>query len=225
MSNKSETLSHINQQPLSVADAILARRSVRHYLPIAVPTDLLDQLLNLSLEAPTSWNLQDRHLVVVQGRDGLAALTAATGGQPQPQEAPIIVVFLADLSARKRDCSLIWEMARNKGAWTDEFAALIETTSDTFQMNLERRGLLREYSVKDAMIAASFFMLAASSIGLATSPMNGWDEMLVKRAIGIEDQSDIAVALLVSLGYAANAPLHPGRQDRSKNIFFERFIQ
>lgn len=208
---------------LDVPTAIRSRRTIRHYRVEPVPDRLLAELIDLALEAPSSWNIQDRHLVVVRSKDGLAALTDATGGQPQPQEAPVMIVFLADLAAHTRDRSDIWQTARENGAWSEEFISFFSAASQQFQEALAARGALREYAIKDAMIAASFFMLAAESYGLATSPMNGWDEALVKRAIGIEGRDDLAVALLVSLGHPAETRKHPGRQRRDLNVFGERF--
>lgn len=221
MSSASPSSCNFQQSALSVPAAIKARRSVRHYLPDPVPSELLEQVLDLALEAPSSWNLQDRRLVVVRSSEGKAALVEATGGQPQPQQAPVMIVFLADLAAHKRDCSPIWKTACEHAAWTAEFTMLVQTASVAFQSDLEQRGLLREYAVKDAIISASFLMLAAASFGLATSPMNGWDEQLVKRAVGVGGREDLAVALLVSLGYAATQPRHPGRQQRNLNVFHE----
>lgn len=207
---------------LSVPDAIRQRRAVRHYLPDPVAPATLDELIELTLAAPSSWNLQDRHLVVVTSEQGRRALADATGGQPQPQEAPVMVAFLADCQAHTRDRSDIWSLARANGAWTPEFAAFFAAESQAFQEALAARGALREYAIKDAMIAASFFMLAAQSRGLATSPMNGWDEALVKQAIGAEHRDDLAVALLVSLGHATKRPLPPGRRPAEMNVFRER---
>jgi nitroreductase len=205
----------------TVAEAIRERRTIRHYLPKAVPPEILHELLELALEAPSSWNLQDRSIVVVTSDAGRGALTQATGGQPQPRECPVMLVFLADLFAHKRDHTDIWEAARRSCAWNDEYIRFCASKSREFQEKLAARGKLREYAIKDAMIAASFFLLAAQSYGLATSPMNGWEEDAVKKAIGAEDREDLAVALLVSVGYAAETRLHPGRRATDRNVFFE----
>ncbi|MCG8317725.1 MAG: nitroreductase family protein [Pseudomonadales bacterium] len=212
---------HDENSVLSVPSAIMSRRSVRHYTSRPVPDELLDYLVELTLQAPSSWNLQDRHLVILRSQEKLLALAEATGGQPQPQEAPVMIVFVADLSAHKRDCSSIWDMALAKGAWSSDFAELVKAVSPQFQKNLEEKGLLREYAIKDAMIAASFFMLAATSLGLNTSPMNGWDEQAVKQTLDISHRDDLAIALLVSLGYAKNHPINPGRQEKKRNVFYE----
>lgn len=201
----------MTKSTLSVAQAIRTRRTVRHYRPDPVPEPLLDTLLALAVEAPTSWNLQDRSIVVVRSNEGRAGLVRATGGQPQPREAPLVLVFVAEPQAWRTDHTDVYEQARRRGAWSEEFTAMFAAASQSFQQNLGRLGLLREYAVKDAMIAASFVMLAATEMGLATSPMNGWDEAEVKKVIGIGDRDDLAVALLVAVGYPAEERLHPGR--------------
>ncbi|MET9338880.1 nitroreductase family protein [Nonomuraea sp. NPDC003804] len=208
---------------MSVADAIRTRRTVRHYRPDPVPRTALDTLLELAVQAPTSWNLQDRSIVVVTDDDGRKGLTWATDGQPQPQEAPVILVFVAEPQAWRDDHSDVYEQARGNGAWNEEFIAMFSEASRAFQEGLDRRGLLREYAIKDAMIAASFVMLAATEMGLATSPMNGWDEDRVKKVIGIDDRDDLAIALLVSVGYPAGQPRHPGRRALARNVFHERY--
>jgi len=207
---------------LPVAQAIRERRTVRHFLPRLIEPVILHELLELTLEAPSSWNLQDRLIVVVQSKAGLAALTEASGGQPQPQECPVMLVFLADLAAHKRDRSEIWQAARTAQAWSEEFITFFAAKSQEFQEQLEANGRLREYAIKDAIIAASFCMLAAQSYGLATSPMNGWEESAVKRAIGAGDREDLAGALLLAIGYPAEARRHPGRLPMVRGVFQEK---
>ncbi|MFJ2595287.1 nitroreductase family protein [Streptomyces erythrochromogenes] len=208
---------------MSVAEAIRTRRTVRHYRPDPIPQATLDALLDLAVEAPTSWNLQDRSIVAVLGDEGRAGLAWATGGQPQPQEAPVVLVFVAEPQAWRDDHSDVHEQARCSGAWNDEFIEMFSAASRAFQKDLDQRGLLREYAVKDAVIAASFVMLAATEMGLATSPMNGWDEAKVKKVIGIGGRDDLAIALLVSVGYPAEGRCHPGRRARERNVFRESY--
>ncbi|WP_406283185.1 nitroreductase family protein [Embleya sp. NBC_00896] len=213
----------MNNRTASVAEAIRTRRTIRHYLPDPVPADALDTLLELAVEAPTSWNLQDRSIVVVTDDAGRAGLIAATGGQPQPQEAPVLLVFVAEPQAWRAERADVYEQARRNGAWNDEFVAMFAAASEEFQEGLAARGLLREYAIKDAMIAATYVLLAATELGLATSPMNGWDEGLVKEAIGIGDRDDLAIALIVSVGRPAEQRPHPGRRAADRNVFHGRY--
>ncbi|MFF8974899.1 nitroreductase family protein [Streptomyces sp. NPDC014995] len=207
----------------TVSRIIRSRRSIRHYRPDPVPAPLLRELVDLALEAPSSFNLQARSVVTVTGEEGRKALTEATGGQPHPQEAPVMLVFVAEPGAWREDRGDVWDTATRLGAWSERFAVASPDDARLFHENLWRRGLEREYAVKDAMIAASFLMIAAHAAGLATSPMNGWDEDEVKKAIGAEGRDDLHIALLMPLGYPAETRLHPGRRDRSLTVFSETY--
>ncbi|MEU6171063.1 nitroreductase family protein [Streptantibioticus parmotrematis] len=207
----------------TVSRVIRSRRSIRHYRPDPVPSSTLRELIGLALEAPSSFNLQGRSVVTVTGEQGRAALVKATNGQPHPQEAPVMLVFVAESGAWREDRGDVWETARSRGAWSERFAAASPEDARAFYGKLSARGLEREYAVKDAMIAASFLMVAAQSAGLATSPMNGWDEDEVKKAIGIEGRDGLHIALLMPLGYPAETRLHPGRRDHALTCFSESY--
>ncbi|WP_030374927.1 nitroreductase family protein [Streptomyces rimosus] len=209
--------------PLSVPEAVRTRRSIRHYLPDPLPPEQLTELLSLTLEAPSSWNVQARSVVAVSDQEGRDGLVRATGGQPHPGGAPVTLVFVAASRAWREDLGDIYERARDNGAWNEQFAAGFSQASLDFHKDLEARGLLREYAVKDAVIAATYAMLAAASMGLASSPMNGWDEAEVKKVIGIEDRDDLHIALLLPVGRAAEERRHPGRRPLARHAFDGRY--
>ncbi|MGC5343955.1 nitroreductase family protein [Streptomyces sp. DT24] len=205
--------------PLTVPQAIHARRAVRHYLPDRIPAAQLTELLELTLEAPSSFNIQARSVVVVSDQRGRSGLTWATGGQPHPEEAPVTLVFVGSSRAWSEDLSDIHGQAGRNGAWNDQYIAGFPQATLDFYEDQEKRGLLRECAIKDAMIAATHAMIVAASMGLATSPMNGWDEAKVKQVIGIEDRDDLHIALLLPVGKPAENRRHPGRRPLGRNAF------
>ena len=211
----------MSSQRLSVPDAIRARRTVRHYRPDPVPGALLEELLDLAVEAPSAWNMQDRSIVVVTGEAGREGLSWAAGGQPQPREAPVCLVFVAEPEAWREDHADVARQATDAGAWNAEFAAMFDSRAEFH--DLAERGLLRENAVKNAMISATYVMLAAASMGLAGAPMNGWDPAKVKKVIGLGDRDDLAIAVLVTIGYPAGPVPHPGRRPVACNVFFEQY--
>jgi nitroreductase len=211
----------MNAQILSVPAAIRARRTTRHYRPDPVPPNLLEELLDLAVEAPTAWNMQDRSIVVVTSESRRRDLANAAFGQPQPLEAPVVLVFVAETAAWEASNADIAELAGRNGAWNDEFTAMFDSRAEFHA--LQQRGLIRENAVKNAMIAATYVMLAATSLGLSCAPMNGWDPDLVKKAIGIGDRPDLAITVLVAVGYSDANPPHPGRRPRERTVFTERY--
>lgn len=208
---------------MSVSDAIRSRRSHRHFRSDSIPPHILGRLVELALEAPSAWNYQGRSIVVVSDLGGRLGLEAATGGQPHPREAPVVLVFLAELDAWRRDNTDVVDTARRNRAWTEDFIDGSVESSRQFQQDLLERGLDREYAVKDAVIAASFAMLAATESGLVSSPMNGWDESQVKAVVGVGDRDDIAVALLLPIGYEVETKRHPGRRPASSSVHKEKY--
>jgi nitroreductase len=59
----------------------------------------------------------------------------------------------------------------------------------------------RFWTTKQVMLAAMNFMLAAHAAGLATVPMEGFDEGRVKKILKIP--RDFIVPLIIPVGYAA----------------------
>lgn len=55
---------------------LLSRRSIRKYRPDALAPDILDQIVQAGLYAPSARNEQPWHLTVVNGHEPLARLTA-----------------------------------------------------------------------------------------------------------------------------------------------------
>lgn len=205
--------------PLDVPTAILQRRAHKQFKSDEIPADLLYRLVELTVSAPSSWNLQDWRIILVQDEAQRQALSEAAWGQQQIVQAPVTFVFAADPNAWKTDLDEIFTIANQSGAWNESRIDYLKNAIPQFQEKLGDKN--REYAIKDAIIAATHLMLAAESLGLATCPMNGWLEDKVKEVIGAAD-SDLAIALLIPVGYPADSPQNPGRLPLSHNVFRDR---
>lgn len=206
--------------PLDVPTAISQRRATKQFKSDPIPADLIKKLVELTVAAPSSWNLQDWRIVLVEDEAQRQALSTAAFNQQQIVEAPVTFVFAADAKAWETDLTPIYEMGLETGAWTEQTIEYFKNTIPQFQGMLGQK--CREYAVKDAMIAATHLMLAAQSLGLSTCPMNGWIEDQVKAVIGAADNPELAIAVLVAVGYSTEVPKNPGRLPFSDNVFSER---
>jgi nitroreductase len=206
-------------QPLDVPTAILQRRSIKTFESTPIAPDVLKELVTLTVAAPSSYNLQDWRIVIIQDETQKAALTEACFGQQQPMQAPVTFVFAADPHAWKEDLTPIYQQGIESGAWTAATVEYFKSAIPKFQASLGAK--TREYAIKDAIIAATHLVLAAESLGLSTSFMNGWSEEKVKTAIGA-DNTDLAIAVIVPVGYAAASRSNPGRLPFDYNVFVDR---
>ncbi len=209
--------------PLDVPTSILQRRSIKSFKPDPIAPELLRQLVELTVAAPSSYNLQDWRIVVIQAPDQRAALGAACFNQPQIIQAPVNFVFAADVKAGERDITPIIEQGIQTGAWNEGTANYFKKAIPEFAVSLGDKA--REYAIKDAMIAATHAMLAAESLGLSTCMMNGWIEAKVKAVIGAENDPDLAIALVLPIGYAAEPRKNPGRMPLEFNVSLDRLDQ
>jgi nitroreductase len=207
-------------QALDVPSAIVQRRSIKTFKPDSISPDLLKQLVELTVAAPSSFNVQSWRIVLVQEETQKQALCAASWNQKQIIQAPVTFVFAADAAAGEKDLTPILEQGLATGAWNEGTVNYFRNAIPQFQAGLGDKR--REYAIKDAMIAATNLVLAAESLGLSTCFMNGWIEEKVKAIIGAENDPDIAIAVLVPVGYAAEPRLNPGRLPLSVNVSVDK---
>ncbi|WP_298073929.1 nitroreductase family protein [uncultured Corynebacterium sp.] len=181
---------------LTVTEAISSRRATRRYTYQAIPTEILDRVVENALEAPSAFNAQMRDLVVVQDQAVKQAIFDASG-QQQFLDAPVVFVVVGRSEVVPDDAEEVL------GAELTEKVRGFNGSASPEK--------LREIGIRDAMLVAGFLLLAAQEQGLATSPTTGWNEEGVKKAIGLEGRDDRSIALVVAAGYAKEEPTHPGR--------------
>lgn len=207
---------------LTVLEAVEKRRSIKSFQTTPIPETLLQKIFNAILSAPSSWNFQPARIVVIQSESQKKALAEACWGQKQIIEAPVTFVFAASIRGWEEKMDKILEEAVQRGAWSQNRANYIRENAPAFQNQLGDSE--REYAVKDAMISATHAALAAESLGLGSCFMNGWIEDNVKKVIGVEQDSDIAIALVMPIGYPAQQPKNPGRLPFNE-IFFTDHLE
>ncbi|KAF1044799.1 NADPH-dependent oxidoreductase [Xylophilus sp.] len=128
-----------------VLDNLLGHRSVRAFLPDALPAHALETLVAAAQSAPSSSNLQTWSVVAVESPEARARLVELTGNQKHIAQAPLFLAWLADLSRIQR----IAERAGREVAGTAYLEAFL-------------------LGAIDAALAAQNVVAAAPSLGLGT---------------------------------------------------------
>ncbi len=128
-----------------VLDLQLAHRSVRQFGTRAVTDAELDAVIAAAQSAPTSSNLQPWSVVAVRDPERKRRLAALAGQQRFVEQAPLFLVWIADLSRARR-------IAERAGAAVDA-ADYLETTIIGFV---------------DTALAAQNAVVAIESLGLGS---------------------------------------------------------
>ena len=211
--------------PLDTVTAIQQRRAIKSFKSDPIAPELLHQLVELTVAAPSSYNLQDWRIILVQDDAQKQALAEAAFGQPQITQAPVTFVFAADSSSWQDDALMaqIYQQGLDSGAWLQQTVDYFKGAIPQFMTALGTK--TREYAIKDAMIAATHTALAAEALGLSSCFMNGWLEDKVKAVIGAADQPNLEIALLLPIGYGAEPRKNPGRLPLSVNVSVDRLGQ
>ena len=216
-----------------VFQAIRDRRAVRRYSAKTVPDDLLLELLELANRAPSGFNLQPWHFIVVRDPNIKKLLSHVAMDQPQVVEAPVTVVFVANSRSWKEPYSRVLELGQQSGSLSERAHAMykkrVPTIFRTSPLGIFGFGkkivipILRlfrptpsavtshqeaiQYVRLQTMIAAATFMIAARGAGLDTSPMEGFDEDRLKRLLNIP--SYMSVPIIIPVGYALETSTSP----------------
>lgn len=131
--------------PNPVLQSLLAHRSVRAFDPAPLDEGTLEWLIAAAQSAPSSSNLQTWSVVAVQDPARKARLAELAGGQGHVRDAPLVLVWLADL-ARLRGLA--------------QQAQVPVEGADYLDSSL--------MGVIDAVLAAQNAVVAAQSLGLGT---------------------------------------------------------
>lgn len=122
---------------------LLSHRSVRAFSDRPLPEGLIETLVAAAQSAPSSSNLQTFSVVAVENPQTKARLAEIAGGQKHVVEAPLVLVWLADLARLE-------EIGRRAGHPTDALSFL-ETLF---------------VGIIDAALAAQNALVALESLGL-----------------------------------------------------------
>ena len=81
-----------------VLSTLLAHRSIRNYASTALPDGTIETLVAAAQSAPSSSNLQTWSVVAVSDPVRKSTLAEVAGGQKHILQAPIVLVWLAELN-------------------------------------------------------------------------------------------------------------------------------
>ena len=185
-----------------VLRCLFTHRTVRAYLPDALPPHTFETLVAAAQSAPSSSNLQLWSVIAVEDTGRKARLAQVAGGQAHIEQAPLFLVWLADLSRADR-------MAAARGR------------------TLEGCAYLESFVVAaiDAALAAQNAAAAAESLGLGTCYVGAMrnDPERVAAELGLPPRAMALFGLCVGYADPARSSAIKPRLPQTMVAFRERY--
>jgi nitroreductase len=190
------------KQELSFFSLIEERKSVRKYDPaVSISKEELIEILEAAGKAPSAWNLQHWHFVIIQGKEAQQRLLPIAYNQQQIVDASAVVAVLGDLKANE-NTDLVYNPLVEQGFMTQEIK---ETLANQIAQAYKNKQYARDAAFSNASLAAMQLMLAAKAKGWDTCPIGGFDTEQFVKQFNISDR--YVPVMLITIGKAA-APAH-----------------
>ncbi|RLN72498.1 hypothetical protein BBJ28_00004555 [Nothophytophthora sp. Chile5] len=213
--------------------AIQDRHATKAFTADPVPDETLAAILRLTQRAPTGFNTQPYACVLVREQADREKLGEAMldSNARKVKEAPVVAVFAADLGKA---------LAHDNGAPAD-FANNLPHFVRLFSGEGKVAGGIREcistavsplqavpsyvptmaWAFKQTTFAAATFLYAAQAHGVATCPMEGFDETRVRNALDIPDRYGVPVVICLGYENPAAKPVKASPRLAPTEIFFD----
>lgn len=173
----------------------------------AMSDALILELVRLATRAPTAYNLQNWRFVAVKTSESKARLRALAYNQAKVADAAVTFIVCGLLP----DHTTLAERLAPFVAAGHMRAEVAASWQEGAQAKYADAQEARDEALRSASLAAATLMYAAQAMGLASSPMNGFDAAGVAKEFGL--QPDEVPVMLVTVGQPApgNRPQKPRR--------------
>jgi nitroreductase len=180
-----------------------------------VSDELLGQMIDLAAKAPSSFNLQPWNLMVLRDTGEKEKLKALAWDQPKVVEAPVTLIVLADKNGWQEEHPMVeknWqEMVKSGGMGPEQRDWFLNAAKSLYGWSPEAS---LAYAVKNTGFFTMGLMYAATSLGLETHPMDGFDHEGVRKTFNIPE--NFWIPLLLAVGYKKpDAEIHPPKWRKS----------
>jgi putative NAD(P)H nitroreductase len=173
------------------------RRSANNFIKgVKIPDKDFTEIFELLKLAPSCFNIQHSHYLVVTDEEKKEKLRKAAFNQYKIHTASAAILVLGDKSAHK-NAENIYSGMLNLGIMSKlEYDNMIRDINNLY----ESRGadFQRSEAIRNASLSAMMFMLIAKDKGWDTCPMIGFNQDEVRQLFNVPETYEIA--LLITMG-------------------------
>ena len=180
---------------MTVKQIYESRRSVNFFDPKReVSKELLKEIIDLAVLAPSAFNLQPWRIIAVTSPEKKELLKANANNQPKVTDAPVSLILVGDKTAYREE-NPVWEELKGivgeEGAnGAQEAAAFLYGTTPERQL---------KFAESNTGLLAMSIMYAAKSLGVESHAMSGIDFEGIKEAFELASNEE--VVMVIPLGY------------------------
>ena len=189
------------------------RYAVKKFDGRIVSEEKIEELVEMIRLSPSSFNIQPWKIKIIKDKETKEKLFPAAWNQEQVTSCSHLLVFCADKNLRQLIQDLENLMIKN-GAEKEKIQGYIKMMQD-FEAKLSDEQKL-SWAQRQTYIALSNALNGAISIGLDSSPMEGFDPKSFSKILNLP--SHIVPTALCAIGYAADSPREKTRFPREKII-------
>jgi nitroreductase len=201
---------------MNTLEAIYHRRAVKHFDPAhKMSAEEEKTLLEATIRAPTSFNIQHWRLVVLRDPALRKQIRTEFGNdQAQMTDASLLILFTADVKAWKKNPKRYWVNA------PPEVSELLVGWMGPFHEG--REWLQRDEAQRSIGLAMQTLMLAAQELGYQSCPMIGFDIEKVAELVNLP--GDYVMGPMVAIGKGTKDPWpRPGQLPLAEIVVENRF--
>ncbi|MNC32415.1 putative NAD(P)H nitroreductase MhqN [compost metagenome] len=176
---------------------IKSRRSASKFIQgVEISDQDLDQIFQLVKFAPSAFNLQHTHYMVIRDPELKQKVYEAANKQYKILTSSAVIVVLGRMDAYK-DVDKINEGLLNLGVINkQEFDMEVESVTSFYEVGGD--AFKRDEAIRNASLSAMQMMLIAKDQGWDTCPMIGFDPEALREALSIPESN--IPAMLISIG-------------------------
>ena len=176
---------------MDIKQAITTRRSVKHFDPEHVMTEIeINELMEHAILSPTAFTIQHWRFIRVHDSKKRQEIQDASWGQVQVTEASLLLVLCADLNAWEKQPERYWREA------PDEVQGYLLPAIENYYTNHHQAQ--RDECIRSTSIAAMNIMLMAKGMGYDSCPMDGFDFDKVAKIIKLPH--DHIITMMITVG-------------------------
>ena len=196
------------------SDIVYNRRSIRKFdTSVKIPREEMLEILDKTVTAPSSVNMQPWRFVVVdseEGKDKLKPFVSYNAIQNETSSA--MVLIFADLKSQER-AEEIYGKAVTQGKMPEEVKEKQLSSIVPMYENAPFE-VMNEIVHIDSSLAAMQLMLVARSYGYDTNAIGGYKKDGLAKAFGLDEDRHVPI-LIIALGKADEEGFESVRLDAS----------